>query len=255
MSRRISSVVVLILALATVVAGVAMTVLSVMGELSVKDQLSAVLGLLAVLVLTYVSDRLLVLQEIRREVHQVRGRLENPPVLRRWAEVGSFDDFARNASEVLIVGLTKAGSLTEGPERLANLVRSGCRVRIAVLDLRDDDLARYTASSTSHTTERLVADFRVFESTMRSVRALLSDKENQRIETRAYHSVPTMAGIFVKHGHERSALVYFYPYKTDPGDRPSIALGEENGKEWLDFFFARAERLWKDVQSLPDPSK
>ncbi|MEV0298874.1 hypothetical protein [Nocardia sp. NPDC050710] len=253
--RRISSIIVLVLSLTTILAGGALTVLSVIGSLSVKDQLSAVLGMLAVLVVGYVSDRLLVLLDMRRELREISGQLAHPAVLQRWSEVWSFDAFVRNASEVYIIGLTKAGSLTEGPERLANLVRAGCRVRIAVLDFRDDELAASTAAATTHTTERVVADFNVFVSTMRSVRGLLSVRENQRLEVRTYRSVPTMAGVFVRRGNERSAIVYFYPYKTDPGDRPAIVLEEETGKEWLDFFFERSDRLWKDVQSLDDPSK
>ncbi|MRH88142.1 hypothetical protein GFY24_11925 [Nocardia sp. SYP-A9097] len=217
--------------------------------------MSAVLGMLAVLLLGYVSDRLLVFADIRRELHEISEQLTRPAVLRKFSDVWSFDSFARNASDVYIVGLTKAGSLTEGPERLANLVRSGCRVRIAVMDLRVAELAQSTAASTTHTAERLVADFNVFMSTMRSVRGLLSARENQRLEIRAYRVIPTMAGMFVKRGSERSAIVYFYPYKTDPSDRPSIALEEGTGKEWLDFFFERADRLWRDVQPLNDPSR
>ncbi|WP_019930779.1 hypothetical protein [Nocardia sp. BMG111209] len=231
-----------------------MTVLSVIGSLSVKDQLSAALGLLAVLALTYVSDRLLVLLDIRREIEQVRGHIQNPAVLRRWQESEPFDNFVRNASEVLVIGLTKAGSLTEGPGRLANLVKSGCRVRIAVLDLREPSLAQVTAAATTHTAERLVADFDVFVSTVRAVRQQLSAKENQHLEVRCYGCIPTMAGVFVRRASARSALVYFYPYMTDPGDRPAIALYAESDKQWLDFFFEHGDLLWKDIQQFPDPT-
>jgi hypothetical protein len=247
MTRRLSSIVTLGIALVAVLGGGAVSALSAMGSLSIKDQLSAVLGLLSALILTYVSDRLLILTTVQHEVHDLGTFIKSPTAILRWADATPFDTFVRNASNILIIGLTKAGQLTEGPERLRQIIKTGCRVRIAVLDGTKRPLYDYAALATTHTTDRLMADYNQFILTMKAVRAGLTSRENARLEIRTYPFIPTAATVVAYRGKAVSALTYFYPYKTDPKDRPTILLEQATNAEWLRFFVECHENLWQDV--------
>jgi len=169
--------------------------------------------------------------------------------------VTPFDDFVRDADAVLIVGLTKAGALTEGTDRLSRLVKSGCHVRLAVLDKTTPSLYELVAPATTHTAARFKGDYDRFEETIKTIRVGLSGEENQRLEVRAYPFAPTAGVILVYRGRSASAQVYFYPYRTDPAERPTFELNDGEGSEWLSFFREKYELLWRNVtETSPDPS-
>jgi hypothetical protein len=255
MSKKLLAGINLLIALAGAMSGIALTVLSAIGSLRIQDALTATLGVLSVLLLMIVSDKMLVSIRLQRSVDQVYDAVHTPLTLKPWAQLTAFDEFVTDCDSVLIVGLTKAGPLTEGSDRLYKLVKSGCRVRLAVLDAQTVSLYEYVARSTTHTTVRLMGDFSIFLETIRAVRQNLTGRENARLEVHTYPFSPTAGIVLAYRGRSVSAQVYFYPYKTDPAQRPAIELREGEGSEWLAFFREQYERLWEDISKLTvDPS-
>jgi hypothetical protein len=256
MTRRLPSIINLVIALGATLASIALTVLSAAGWLGTAQALSAILGVLSVLLLTTVADRVLVLVGLQQRVDQIYNAVHNPPALRQWSRATPFDDFVLNADKLLIIGLTKAGILTEGPKRLADLVRSGCHVRLAVLYVKTTSLYELVCPITTHTIERFEGDYKQFVRTIKAARQLLTPEQNKRLEVRAYSFAPSAGVILVSRGKSMTAQVYFYPYQTDPAERPTVELYEEGeGSEWLSFFRDHYELLWKNIaETAPDPS-
>ncbi len=242
-----ASIVSLAISLAGVVSSVVLTVMSAVGFSSLSTDLSVILGILSLMLAMLISDRLLVLTVLGHRVEQTYAAVRSPSNLKRWKNATPFDEFTSGCDDVLIVGLTKAGPLTEGTERITRLIKSRCRLRVAILDVSVPSLYELTARSTTHTLQRLSGDYHQFVETVKTVRAGLSAQENKMLMVRTYPWIPTAGVVFAYRGRSLSAQVYFYPYRTDPYDRPSIELFGTDGGDWLAFFRGQYERMWQDI--------
>jgi hypothetical protein len=205
--------------------------------------------------LALVTDRLFALAEIRDGVERIYQAVNFPLELRRLAQSTPFDEFVQGSTDVLVVGLTKVSTLTEGTERITRLVRAGCRVRVAVLDHDTPSLYELTARSTTHTPVRLKGDFHQFVETMRTARSLLTPQENAMLLVRTYPWIPTAGVVLAYRGRSVAAQVYFYPYRTDPYERPCVELRPGTSPEWVEFFRLKYEMLWQEVENVSsDPT-
>ena len=254
MKRRLASGGAVLVSFAAAIGTIGVTIWSRTGTPSNGALLSAILAALSAILLLLVADKVLMKVGVEDAITELAASLRTPLALSRWRDLTPFDEFVRDADSVLIVGLTKAGGLTEGTERLTALVKSNCRVQILVLRADQPELIALTASATTHTARRLTGDSEQFVETLRAVRRGLTAKENRRLLVRTYACVPTAGVILAKRGNASSAQVYFYPYKTDPADRPALELRGTEGEEWVRYFKERYEQLWDEMLESPDPT-
>jgi len=220
------------------VAALAFTILGIVGVASLKVLASAILALLAVLAYSQIRSR-------QHVAEIVRGQRSDPPSAFHAGFPEELEARRGSASCLLLIGMSmtravQSGSLTV----LRQMLSSGGRVRVLVLDPTDDALIQ---AASEHRQRGITAAHlkRRVEATLDEL-ILLRDATGGEVEIRVSTFIPQM-GINVIDADSADGLIVLQHYEHRPAGEaaPIFSLRPVDGF-WYGHFAAEAERLWQD---------
>jgi len=227
-----------------------LVVLSLDGSLGQRQLLAAILILLSLYASVAALERLITLTSIKRDIRSLGGTHGQMTRVEGFVQE---ERFVEGASDVLLIGLNKAGFFLHRVIFFVNLIHAGCTIRVLTLDPSDVELYRVVAANLEVDADRMRTDIRQTYQTLQQIRARLGPKDLPRLQTRRHGVAPGM-GITMVNGNKPNGRmqVYFYAYQTDPPYRPGFEIYKETDSEWFRFYQDVAEKLWKDA--IPDDS-
>lgn len=213
-------------------AGLVFTVLGITGLVGLDKLASAVLALLAILAFSQIKSRKLTQRVASAPSGAVVLRTDFPPDLtgRRSA-----------ASDILLIGLSMTRTVQGMRIDLPGILKSGGRVRVAVLDPTDDSLM---AASDRR---RLVPWIRATLDDLVTLR----ERHGGRLEIRVLRSVPS-AGFKCFDVDKSNGIVCLQHYEFRPEGEPApvMALSRDD-MPWYRHFADEAQRLWESGAEWP----
>jgi Domain of unknown function (DUF5919) len=224
-------------------AALAFTVLGFAGVVSIEVLASVILALLAVLAYSQIRAR--------RQVADIARAQRSDPLSIFQAEFpGDLENRRGSASSLLLIGMTmtrtvQGGSLTV----LRQMLRSGGKIRILLMDPADEALIRAASEHGPHgiTADRLK---RRIEATLDEL-AVLQDATGGDVEIRVASFIPQMGINAIDVGTPNGLIVLqHYEHRPVGESTPVFTLRPADGF-WYEHFAAEAERLWQDGTPWP----
>lgn len=224
-------------------AGLAFTVLGIVGVASIKVLASVILALLAILAFSQIRSR-------RHIADIARGQRSDPLSAFHTEFPGDLESRRGSASSLLLIGMSmtrtvQAGSLIV----LRQILRSGGKIRVLVVDPTDEGLIRAASEHRHHgiTAERLK---RRVEATLDELTAL-RDITGGEVEIRVAPFIPHMGMNVIDVGTPDGLVVLqHYEHRPTGESAPIFSLRPEDGF-WYEHFAAEAERQWQDATPWP----
>jgi hypothetical protein len=224
------------------VSALTFTILGVAGFADVKVLASVTLALLAVLAFSQIRSR--------RHIADIAGAQRSEPLaFFRTDFPDELESMRGSASSLLLIGVSmtrtvQAGSMTG----LKQMLRSGGKVRVLVLDPTEEVLVRAAGDRRPHGTVEWLK--RRIEFTLEEL-VNLREATSGDVEIRVARFVPSM-GINVIDVGSADGLIVLQHYEHRPVGEPApiLTLGPGEGF-WYEHFTAEAERLWQDGTPWP----
>ncbi|WP_211294339.1 DUF5919 domain-containing protein [Lentzea kentuckyensis] len=220
--------------------GLVFTVLGVTGISDVKTLASAVLALLAILAFSQIKSRKL--------TQQISGARSGAVVLRTDFPADLIDRRAR-ASDILLVGLTMTRTVQGMRTDLPAILKSGGRVRVAVLDPTNDALMATVDRHRWHpqNIDQLRSRIRATLDDLSALR----ERHGGRLEIRVLSNVPPV-GFSCVDVQKPNGVVCVQHYEFQPeGEAAPIMVLAKSDAPWYRHFGAEAERLWESGTEWP----
>ncbi len=228
-----------------ILAGAALTftVMGIVGVASIKVLASAIVALLAILAFSQIRSR-------RHVADIARSQRSDPLSVFRSEFPGDLEGRRGSASSLLLVGISmtrtvQGGSLTV----LRQMLRSGGKIRVLLVDPTDDALIRAASEHRHHgiTADRLK---RRVEATLDEL-AVVRDVTGGDVEIRVAPFIPHMGINAIDVGSPNGLLVLqHYEHRPVGESAPVFSLRPADGF-WYEHFAAEAERLWQDGTPWP----
>ncbi len=224
-------------------AALTFTILGVVGIASIKVLASVTLAFLAVLAYSQIRSR--------RQVTEIaRAQRSDPLSIFRSEFPDDLENRRASASSLLLIGMSmtrtvQGGSLTV----LRQMLRSGGRIRVLLLDPTDEGLVRAAFTNRPHgiTADRLR---RRIEATLDEL-ADLRDGTGGELEIRVARFIPPMGMNAVDvEGPNGLIILQHYEHRPVREPAPIFAVTPRDGL-WYEHFRAEAERLWDDGTPWP----
>jgi hypothetical protein len=224
-------------------AAVAFTILGITGLSGINVLASAILALLAVLAFSQIRSR-------RQIADIAKGQHSDPLSIFQSEFPGDLEARRGSAASLLLIGMSmtrtvQVGSLTV----LRQMLRSGGRIRVLLIDPADEPLVRAASEHRQHgiTAGRLR---RRIEATLDEL-VMLREATDGDLQIRVTTFVPQM-GISVMDAEDPDGLIVLQHYEHRPAGEsaPIFSLRAADGF-WYEHFAAEAERLWDDGTPWP----
>ncbi len=225
------------------VAALTFTILGFAGVADIKVLASVTLALLAILAYSQIRSR-------RHVADIAQGQRADPLSIFQTAFPDDLDGRRSSASSLLLIGMTmtrtvQGGSLTV----LRQMLRSGGKIRVLLIDPTDDELIRAASEHSQHgiTADRLK---RRIEATLDEL-AVLQDATDGDLEIRVASFIPHMGINAIDVGSPNGLIVLqHYQHRPVGESAPIFSLRPAAGF-WYEHFAAEAERLWQDGTPWP----
>lgn len=229
---------------AIVLVGVILTVLNLIGI--VPDELIApvTLGVLALLAFAFLGNRHR-LEKIGSDIQQIAKHRTSlgdilgprnvlPPLRKRLAAARSLD----------ISGMSLLAIATSHHELLIEKARTGCRIRLMLLNPQNEGLMEMTASFVGS----LVAETHRHE-IHASLNTLTSDPalfESSLVEIRL-SDYPLSHSHFIINGDapQGEMRIELYMHRRRPSGTPGFIIQKAHDPTWFDLFWQEFNTLWK----------
>ncbi|MDX8147176.1 DUF5919 domain-containing protein [Lentzea sp. BCCO 10_0061] len=220
--------------------GLVFTILGITGLVGLDKLASAVLALLAILAFSQIKSRKLTQQITRARTGAVVLRTEFPPDLieRRAA-----------SSDILLIGLAMTRTVQGERTDLPAILKTGGRVRVAVLDPTNESLMETADRYRSHPqgVRQLVTRI---QATLDDLLAL-RERHGGRLEIRVLQSIPS-AGFNCLDRDKLNGVVCVQHYEFHPeGEATPIMALSRDDEPWYRHFGDEAERLWESGTTWP----
>jgi hypothetical protein len=212
------------------------TVLGVLGISGIKVLSSVILALLAVLSFSQIRSR--------RQVAEIVDT-------KRWDPFSLFrEDFPENlpvlrtnATTLLLIGVSLARTIQSASRtELRQMLVSGGRVRVLVVNPEDDKLVQAASIQRNVTADRMRRRIQNALDELTELR----DNTNGHIEIRLMPFVPHMGINLIDKGTPRGLItVQHYEHRPTGEDSPIFLIMAKDGV-WYEHFVAEAERMWHD---------
>lgn len=174
--------------------------------------------------------------------------LPRPPCLQHRRNLGSFEDEARDATEIVAIGVSLISIMPAYTHFLRAKLEHGCKLRFVLLDPASEAIRMWEALGyrlTKHEIRSTLAD--LFEM-MKSV-----DQRGARCdcEVRLSPTLLPFSLIAIDPSKPTGKLIVeFYAYKTSLGERPHVTLTAENKGTWFGFYCDQLEKVWNDSVAI-----
>jgi len=210
-----------------------------------------VLGLLALLAIDAMVERLDVLARIEEGVDSLKAAVHpaipSDAFLKR-RDIRQFETLLQDArSEFCVAGITLDTTATLVELMVARL-RSGCRARILAIDPTGSALehvARYFSSNPAFIAERIRSNIRLISSNF--LRVPQGSFEIRVID------IPLLTGFAIADAAEPTGrmFVQHYAYWAGVGGSPLIELSRQKDKLWFPEYLLEFEKAWEHSTAYP----
>ena len=225
-----------------ILAGAALTftVLGFVGVADIKVLASATIALLAVLAYSQIQSR--------RHVADIAKDYRSDPLSIFQTEFPDDLDKRRvSASNILLIGMSLGRTVRGG--WLRQILRSGGKIRVLVLDPTNELLVRAASEHKLHslTTARLTQRI---QTTLDEL-AEVEDAADGNVEVRVASFIPHIGiDAYDINAPEGIIVVQHYEHKPVGESAPIFTLKPTDGA-WYKHFAAEAERMWEDGTPWP----
>lgn len=216
-------------------------VLSLLGVIVLSISENIIIALLALLAVDALTERLSVLERIETKI----ANLSQGKILRSRAEIPPLEEQAGTASEICIVAISGISLSLRYFAFLEKKIRSGCKVRIVLLNpdpngvgLQAWDLqSRITTTGTDIT------------STLEIFKQLEQIKSRKgKIEIRLLEIFLPFSMVAVDLQKESGSMVVeYHAFKTTISERPHVYLTPLDDPKWFNFYKQQFEEAWTNA--------
>lgn len=228
------------------VAAVVLAVLNLVGVDSGRWATSVSLGALGVLAFAMLGNRHRIDSVVRES-----SSAGNPP-LRMRTELGSLQESAKSARNVLIVAFSGAEVLRQ-TDFFADRLFQGATVRIAIADPENDALVEAMSPLTGIPREGFIADVQVAMGLIQVIRKQTSN--TGRLQVRMFDYAPTLSLVMVDGDRPTGHIVVeLRPYQVSSSSRPHLFLTARDNRVWYDYFRDVGESIWRDAKPVLESS-
>ena len=235
-------------ALSAMLGAIVLAVTRIAGRLSTDEAITAILAVLAVVAFSEGFLRIVSIVRIEDELMSIGRSLSGDSSgLSQLKELTPTDHLLVDATDVLMVGLTKVAFLSQRVNYIRMLVSGGCSVRILILDPDVDGLYSTVARNLAVSEERFRSDVQQTFLTIETIREGLTSDESSRLQVRLSNGSPGV-GVYLVNSGRTSGLVqvYFFSYRADPAERPALEFRRSSDPEWYEYFRSSYEKQWTD---------
>lgn len=251
--------------IATVALGAFLAVATTIRDYSDSKLLHAVLVLLVLIATSLLTERFIEarksrkrLAEMTKDIRNIAGLIEGDgpgldSLVVRRQDLGRLEDRFRGASSISISGGSLARLANEYKHIFEGLVKSGCRVRLLVVD-PDHSAAQQLHTSVVYE----VGDFNEYKRQIRGTITGLQDIEQSppgRLEVRLSAFVPPYSLVAVeRHDGTATLQVELYPFQLPARNRPTLVIHKERDPTLHHLFTEQFERMWDSELTYPPNS-
>lgn len=216
-----------------VVAAVGVAILNVVGAASQALVASVTLAVLAVLATAAVVSR-------HRLEESVRSLKSEPvPCLRRRGDRPRFRQEGRDASAIVLAGISIVNALSTGFDFLETKVKAGCKLRFLLLHPDSDAVGVWNQLNKFPNVRRDI------DHSLTVLRLLAGIAEMGQCEVRL-SPVFLPYSMAIYDGDAESGVIYIelHGYKIAVDERASLVMSRAADREWFDHFKRQYEALW-----------
>lgn len=230
--------------------------LGMQGSLSTPELLTALLGSVGFLACTLVLERIFLFNKLDHNVTELLSNIAGPGAIRllKYRDTSRPEDFLDGARDVFVYGLNKAGFFVHRVIMFAQLLETGCRIRVMLVDPEAPNLLESIAKNLEVDAARIRTDYDQSISTLRTIVARTSPQKRRGLTVRLWSAPPLMGAIIVDPGAPDARMIlYFYTYQTDPPERPALEFRRSMDTEWFDRIHSSFESLWTAAAISKNP--
>jgi hypothetical protein len=206
-------------------------------DLSIADEI--VIGLLALLAVDALTERLSLLDSIKDELRRIAG----PPSLQSKQDIPKVEHQARRASEISVIAISAAGLTVKHLSFFEERIAHGCTLRMILVDPRSPFLEALNRQDRQPTSETDI------EATLRNFSYLVQDT------TRAGSCQIRLLDVFLPFSmfavdldnNDGSMVVEFHVYKGTSRERPHVLMTPDSSPQWYHFFKKQFEEAWNNA--------
>lgn len=162
--------------------------------------------------------------------------------------------FDRASGDILIVGITLYGLITNNRDLFERKIAAGCSFRFLLpAALPEENSIDHLANEAAIHNTRYDLD-RTFKEVVGLIEKTKTSRGKPKVELRVFDFIPTM-GVMMLDGnkHSGSIRVELYPYRSRIDKRPALELRKGQKPDCLyNYIRARYEQLWMDAQKYKE---
>jgi hypothetical protein len=217
-----------------------------------SDQL--LLGILAVLAVDTLVERLGYLDRIETHIAQIEQKIE-PQVsvddmLRPRAEMAKFEENLQQGEEIWLTGRSLFTLISSYGRQIQQAANNGKRFRFLIVNPSNESLVNaMTTTSFSHPSTDTM--FQNVRDGLASIERLIATVPPNAIQVRLIDSYPAVA-LQIIDGMKSagSMIVELYGYKLSPGERLHMRLHKETDNGTFMHYLNQFTLMWEDSRPL-----
>ncbi len=224
--------------LATILAGVTIGILSILGRLQVTMAEGVIIALLTLLSFDALVERLSLLEKIDEKLE----RWPAQEILRDRSKLIRMEELAAGATEICASGVSLYSIIPPYYDFYLKKLQEGCHLRFMVLNPNSPGADIFNA------TQRVQTAVDDIKTSLKFLDALLRyEKTRGKCEVRlSQFHLPFSMVIIDGQKDNGSMISEVLVYKRSLPDRPHLYLTKRDHGKWFLFFYNQFETLWQD---------
>lgn len=215
-------------------------VLSFLEVIALSIPEGVIIALLSLLAVDALIERLDILKGIDARLNKITT---SEATLKRRLNLPPVGEQAMNASEICIITIAATTLATYHRNFFERKIRSGCKIRIVVLNPEGPSLQTWNLQSKMPRTEEFI------RTTLATLQELaLMNKVRGKCEIRLINVfLPfSMFAVDLQKG-SGSMVVEYHVYKDTPEERPHLFFTPQNDPYWFNFYRQQFEQAWSEA--------
>jgi hypothetical protein len=180
--------------------------------------------------------------------HHISRQLRNLALytgtgLRPRANMASFRQEGKDATEIVVVGISLVSAVIPHLDYLEQKMQRGCKLRFLLLNPQSVGMQAYNLASNIPNVQHDV------EQTLNALAVLMQLEKTTKGKCEVRLSevlLPVGISAFDPNKEGGFMNVEILGYKRHPGDRPHVLLIRARDEKWFDYFRSQYESIWKD---------
>lgn len=218
-------------------AGLALT-LSWIGILNFTTSESIVIGLIALLAIDALTERLTILKRIEEKIDK---KFETS-FLKKRTELEKTNLFAKDALEFYVVAIHAGNLFSTYLGFFEEKVKAGLKLRALILDPKGDAIKVWSKVSKYSDNESRI------DSAIAMMKIISQSSTQNQCEVRLNNSFVPYSAVYVKLPDDEKMIVEYYPYKMAVDSKPHVILSKKENEYWFSYYYNQIENAWKDSE-------